>query len=217
MEMTITISLVALLASAISSTIVILTYYRDRGRLEINASVVKNDDGLCIEINIANVGKRPITINDAGTIDWSSGYYGAGKNKFIYKTLKEAANFKIHEPLQSFDHIKRIKGIGVRDHNSKLWKIKKNNMFELYDLAYHFDKPNNPFQNFNAKIYAKSREKSLKNYLKFIKKYKLENELVGIVGIAVGDKYISKRIRDLFEIDTSKSLSQVIQEQSSNI
>lgn len=216
MEMTTIISLAALVASVITSTIVILTYYRDRGRLEINASIAKKDEQLSLEIHVVNVGKRPITINDVGTIDWSSGSYGAGKNKFLYKTLSEAEYVKIYEPLQGFPHIKRIKGIGVRDHNGKLWRLRKNDMFELYSMAYNFEKPRNPFQSFNAKKYAKMRDKSLRNYLKFIKKYKLKNELVGNVGVALGDKYISKEIRETFKIDTTKSLAEIIHDQSSN-
>lgn len=216
METSTVISLVALIVSVMTSAVVILTYYRDRGRIEVNASIVKNDNKFAIEIHVANVGKRPITINDAGTIGWSSGSYSAGENKFLYKTLSEAENVKILEPLQSFAHIKRIKGIGVRDHNGKLWELSKNNMYELYSFAYHFEEPNNPFQYFDVKKYAKSREKALKNYLKFIKKYKLKNELVGNVGVAIGDKYISEEIREIFKIDTTKSLAEVIHEKSSN-
>ncbi|WP_444939395.1 hypothetical protein [Microbulbifer sp. JMSA002] len=199
------VSSLALISSTLSVIITYLNYKKNQGRLAINCHVQlsepKSGKGkLAIAITVSNVGLRPILIKSAGTVCWSSGGYTCGENKDLYKTLQEAESTVIYEHIENLPSIRRIKKIGVCDHTGKKWYLSKEQIHALYDLSYANSWRENPF-NKGPSSYAKEREKSLKKYLKFIKKYNLKNELKGKAGSAWGDKHINDKIKREFNIN----------------
>jgi hypothetical protein len=196
------ISLLALVVSLGAGSLAYVNYRRDRGNFELSASLMIKDKEkqIYISLTVTNVGIRPITVKDMGTVSWAFGSYGAGKNKNLNKTLKEAESFVIDEPIESFSSIRRIKDIGVRDHSGKLYLLEKKQLYRLYDLSFGNEKRDNKFNDLNAKKHSKNRSKSLKKYLKFIQRYNLENELKGKAGLSYGDNLIDENIRKEFEI-----------------
>ena len=135
-----------------------------------------------------------------GTISWAFGSYGTGHNKNLNKTLKEAETLVIDEPIKSFSSIRLIKGIGVRDHSGKLYLLDKKELHRLYDLSFGNEKRDNKFSDLDAKKHSKKRRKALKQYLRFIHRYSLENELKGKAGMSYGDNLLEESIRKEFEI-----------------
>jgi len=153
-----------------------------------------------IEVKATNVGHRPITIIDGGIIYWTGGGFSAGKNKMLFHTLKEAETLEFCEELSDLASIRQYVSFGVRDHNRKVWLINKDNMHYLYDISFGNERRDNKFNKLDPKAYAKKREKSLRRYLKFCKKYDFPNELRGRCGFSLGDEYISEKIKREFEI-----------------
>jgi len=196
------ISLLALAVSMGAALLVYVNFRRDRGNFELSASVMLNDKEkqLYISLAVTNVGIRPITIKDMGTVSWAFGSYGAGHNKNLNKTLKEAETFEIKEPIKNFPSIRLIKEIGVRDHSGKLYLLEKSDLYKLYDLSFGNEKRENKFNDMDAKSFSRKRTRALKQYLTFIRRYHLDNELKGKAGMSFGDNYLKESIRQEFEI-----------------
>jgi NAD(P)H-flavin reductase len=182
--MTITdlLAILAVVVSAISSTIVFLNFRKDKGIFEVSAYIASEGAKSYVNIHVSNVGIRPITIKDVGYIDWELGMYccPVGSCDNYNKTLKEAESIDIKLPLDGTFDIEKVRKILIRDHSNKNWYATNNSMKKIYRYVYGHD---SRFGNDKGFIKLddldKYRNKSLFQYLKFIKKNNVENKLRG--------------------------------------
>ncbi len=171
----------AIILSSISLIIAFLNFRKDKGRFEVSASIVSSKDESFIKIHVSNIGLRPITIKDFGYIDWEFGMFciPLGIEGDFNKTLKEAESIDIKLPLGEKTNPSKIRRLLIRDHSNKKWFATDSSMMRIYRYVYGHD---SSFASDKTHLswddLARGRNKSLVEYLKFIKKYKVENKLI---------------------------------------
>jgi hypothetical protein len=172
----------AIVVSAISSTVVFLNFRKDKGVFEVSAYIASQGTNSYINIHVSNIGLRPITIKDVGYVDWALGMYciPVGSCDNYNKTLKEAESIDIKLPLDGTIAIEKIRKILIRDHSNKRWYATGNSMKKIYRYVYGHDSCFGNDKGFvKLEDLDKYRDKSLFQYLKFIKKNNVENKLRG--------------------------------------
>jgi NAD(P)H-flavin reductase len=172
----------AIVVSAISSTVVFLNFRKDKGVFEVSAYIASEGTNSYINIHVSNIGLRPITIKDVGYVDWELGMYctPVGSWDNYNKTLKEAESIDIKLPLDGKIAIEKIRKILIRDHSNKRWYATGNSMKKIYRYVYGHDSNFGNDKGFvKLEDLDKYRDKSLFQYLKFIKKNNVENKLRG--------------------------------------
>ena len=201
MNASILISITGTIISIVSVCYVVLAYQKNKGRLKISFDLLENG----IRVYVFNVGHRPIGIQNVGYVSWSIGNFitRGGNQDFIVLNEGEVKIFE-DQLFKDRSHIADIKNIGVRDVNGKIWCCDKYQVARLNEHIYMEPDENGYFtkkinSDSEGRKVIRNRKKSLRAYLKFIKKNKYKNKLKGRQGLHAADDFISDKILNHFK------------------